>query len=79
MRKGRLIVEREGTLPFPQPVCFWPLQTPIPAGWEEIHAVRSILTDLCACGHPRGHHVAHGHQCLVLGEEPCPCERFTYP
>ena len=76
MRQGRLIVECEGYLPFPQPLCVWPVKAPLPAGWEEVHAVRSILTDLCICGHARGHHVGHSHQCMVLEDLSCACPEF---
>ena len=76
MRKGRLIVLTEGSLPFPHQVFLWPLDKPVPPGYEEVHAVRTMLADLCACGHARGHHVGHRGKCMVLGKEPCSCEGF---
>lgn len=77
MRKGRLIVSTEGSLPFPNQIFLWSLDEPIPAGYEEVHAIRSILADSCTCGHARGHHVGHRGQCMVLGDLPCGCESFT--
>ena len=77
--KGRLIVQSKLGVPWPQCVCFLPLDQTIPPGWEELHAVRSLPSDLCTCGHLRSHHVGHRHQCLVLNEKPCPCTHFTVP
>lgn len=82
--KARLIAQTQISVPWPQCACVWPMDQPIPEGWEAIdlslepafrgtHLVRGQAGDLGVCGHPRGSHDRHSGQCLV---EDCSCLRF---